>query len=652
MRLLNTKSYELYEHHEHSSYQAPLPPHAVLSHTWLESDSKGVKEVIYQDMKNSFLSLKHGTLKPHGWSKLTSFCDRAREDGWEWAWMDTCCIDKTSTGDTQEAINAMFRWYRDAAVCYAHLADVCLGASADPTGSSPEYDRNDLGSRLARSRWFTRGWTLQELVAPRHLRFVDCDWKHIGTRENWAREIEWTCDIGTGQLVNFEPENTRSSSLAMRLSWASRRETTVEEGETYCLLGIFGISMPLVYGEGRTLAFTRFQHELIRNYDDDSIFAWAGGTYICNPLGNDRHGTYSPVLAPSIRCFQHASNFQSASNSFYMTNRGLRITGQLGKIEPFRGAERADSPKNIYFLLLNSRDVDDEPPYKHRIGIALRRNGDGDYQRIVKNIIYTPMGNEATIHERLTISKSFTLSELDTLPDGFFWLDPSKTFLQPPCQETITIRNGHVQDTQSWGNIRSILRFEYPESCIEILGIFQVLFWQGPARERDRLWPLPQQASAASSLLSQYVIRLGMLHTHHIELQVKAVRQKFVVSVRLTTHGTAMASIRKWEDVLSEHAAADQPNIDPALSEQVIAGGNIRIQLLPRRSHSRGKPLNYTLEMSIIMDSVAEGSSCISPNLTQRTSVERGDGTRGEELVLIRGTSGEPARAVSFVAED
>lgn len=121
---MNTLTYELYEETGLPHYGKLLPPYAILSHTWLPDGLEGVREVIYQDMKTAFLLLKSGRLKSDGGDKLIRSCGCAARDGWEWAWMDTCCIDKTNVGDTQKAINAMFRWYQASMVCYACLADV------------------------------------------------------------------------------------------------------------------------------------------------------------------------------------------------------------------------------------------------------------------------------------------------------------------------------------------------------------------------------------------------------------------------------------------------------------------------------------------------------------------------------------------------
>ncbi|PNP85105.1 hypothetical protein FNYG_01630 [Fusarium nygamai] len=324
MRLLQTKSYELFEA---SDIPAPFPSYAILSHTWISCKD----EITYQDMKTRTGDIKNGVYKQKGWSKLKDYCRRAFKDGWEWAWMDTCCIDKTNPADTQEAINAMFRWYQDAGVCYAHLSDVdfskgsqivSLTADTDLDSTTNNVLQAALKDAFIRAKWFTRGWTLQELLAPHYLIFVDHAWRHIGTRESWALEIEQASKIKACHLNAFNPTDFASCSTAMRFSWASGRETTVEEDESYSLLGLFGISLPLIYGEGGRQAFNRLQRQLIHVYHDDSVFAWRGSR--SDPkLGMG-------ILARSVKDFRHASKVTAGQygNAYSMTNRGLEITSK------------------------------------------------------------------------------------------------------------------------------------------------------------------------------------------------------------------------------------------------------------------------------------------------------------------------------------
>ncbi|KAF5535575.1 beta transducin [Fusarium napiforme] len=323
MRLLHTKSFELFED---SDVPVPFPSYAILSHTWISPKD----EITYRDMKTRTGDIKNGVYKQKGWSKLKDYCHRASKDGWEWAWMDTCCIDKTNPADTQEAINAMFRWYQNAGVCYAHLSDVNFSTTSQilslTENTSPDPSMNSLRTaaknEFTGAKWFTRGWTLQELLAPHYLIFVDREWRHMGTRESWALEIEKASNIEARHLNAFNPTDFASCSTAMRFSWASGRETTVEEDESYSLLGLFGISLPLIYGEGGRQAFNRLQRQLIHVYHDDSVFAWKSSQSDPKPgVG---------ILARSVKDFWDASKVKAGQygNAYSMTNRGLEITSK------------------------------------------------------------------------------------------------------------------------------------------------------------------------------------------------------------------------------------------------------------------------------------------------------------------------------------
>ncbi|OBZ69667.1 hypothetical protein A0H81_10442 [Grifola frondosa] len=199
------------------------PPYAILSHRWRRD------EVLFRDIQD----LPHAkTLK--GYSKVSHACAKAVEDGFDWIWIDTCCIDKTSSAELSEAINSMYAWYRDAAVCYAYLDDVHSNDDCEARGSS-----------FRRSRWFTRGWTLQELIAPRRVVFFSRGWTDIGTRAGLVDTIETITRVHRLVLLKVPVK----LSIAARMSWAAGRETTRVEDRAYSLMGIFGVNMPAIYGE-------------------------------------------------------------------------------------------------------------------------------------------------------------------------------------------------------------------------------------------------------------------------------------------------------------------------------------------------------------------------------------------------------------------
>ncbi|KAK4231829.1 HET-domain-containing protein [Podospora fimiseda] len=207
-----------------------IPPFAILSHTW-GKEEKGIEKVL-------------------------GACAQAAEDGFKYIWIDTCCIDKSSSAELSEAINSMYQWYGDADVCYAFLSDV-----------TSDEDPHEEDSSFRESRWFTRGWTLQELIAPPIVVFYDCNWVEIGTRSS----LQSLCvEITQINAEYFDTMNLSQFSAAQKMSWAASRETTRID-MAYSLLGLFGINMPLLYGEGAK-AFIRLQEEILRLSEDDSLF--------------------------------------------------------------------------------------------------------------------------------------------------------------------------------------------------------------------------------------------------------------------------------------------------------------------------------------------------------------------------------------------
>ncbi|KAI1264607.1 heterokaryon incompatibility protein-domain-containing protein [Xylariaceae sp. FL1019] len=243
MWLLDTDSLELKE------FGDELPSYSILSHTW------GHEEVTFKD-------LQHGWLTNPGSRKLRATCKQSSLDGYRWTWIDTCCIDRTSHDALQEAIRSMYKWYAQAAACYVHLADVRSIGSID-TGNDSEFRR---------SRWFTRSWTLQELIAPRNVIFFTASWKKIGTKHTLQHlianitGIPPTCLSGESQPREF--------SVVTRFSWASKRECRKREDVAYSLMGLFDVYMPILYGE-YDKAFFRLQEHIFRQTADQSMLAWS-----------------------------------------------------------------------------------------------------------------------------------------------------------------------------------------------------------------------------------------------------------------------------------------------------------------------------------------------------------------------------------------
>ncbi|OTB02022.1 hypothetical protein M426DRAFT_33740, partial [Hypoxylon sp. CI-4A] len=250
MRLLNSRSLKIKEF-----FGDKIPKYAVLSHTW------GDEEVSFQDFHNESVRREKG-----GFKKIEDFCYCAEKDGFEWVWVDTCCIDKTSSAEISEAINSMYRWYQRATACFVYLADVSIADIIDPAPTNSEFQK---------SLWFTRGWTLQELLAPSQVTFYNSTWDKLGGRHDLSRIISEITNIPERFLANGS-FNIHSTTIAERISWVSTRKTSREEDIAYCLLGLLDVQMPLIYGEG-TKAFHRLQEEIIRSTHDHTILAWGAG---------------------------------------------------------------------------------------------------------------------------------------------------------------------------------------------------------------------------------------------------------------------------------------------------------------------------------------------------------------------------------------
>lgn len=328
MRLLNTTSLKLEYFVGHK-----IPKYSILSHRWED------EEILFEDVQTDQWPQKKGV------DKVKKACLRAKDDGFRYIWIDTCCIDKSSSAELSEAINSMFNWYHHSQVCYAYLFDV-------PTGDTEAFTK---------SEWFTRGWTLQELIAPKQVQFFDRQWRKIGDRLSLLEPIVRVTAIdrrvldrgkhhqhcphqaedltdrmgcicgGCNNSQTFHPLLS-SFSVAVRMSWASNRVTTRVEDEAYALMGLFNVNMPLLYGEGMK-AFRRLQEEITRNSNDQSILA--GQHHLCfqgqyRKKWDERDDSLGYLFPPSPRAFQQTATLErpSASPTYLsmtLTNRCLNI---------------------------------------------------------------------------------------------------------------------------------------------------------------------------------------------------------------------------------------------------------------------------------------------------------------------------------------
>lgn len=214
-----------------------VPPYAILSHTW----GADAEEVTFQEVTAGLGQQKSG------YRKLVFCGTQALQDGLQYCWVDTCCIDKSSSAELTEAINSMFRWYQEAAHCYVYLSDISAGASLQHR------------QKIENSTWFRRGWTLQELLAPKSVLFYSAEGTLLGSRASLLQEIQAATGICSSAL---QGEPLDQFDVETRLSWAEGRVTKRAEDAAYCLLGIFDVNLPLIYGEGRRKAFIRLHREI------------------------------------------------------------------------------------------------------------------------------------------------------------------------------------------------------------------------------------------------------------------------------------------------------------------------------------------------------------------------------------------------------
>ncbi|KAL8351308.1 hypothetical protein RB598_006205 [Gaeumannomyces tritici] len=301
------------------SSETSTPPYAILSHTWVEG-----QEADFQEM--------------------TRVMDSDQ--------MHTCCINKSDLTELSESINSMFKWYKGAQACYAYLAD--LEADAD------------VDTRLRGCHWFTRGWCLQELVAPRSLIFLDQTWATVGTRRVFKSLVVTITTIPVHVLHSAKDisEVLAGTPIATRMSWAANGATARVKDLAYCLLGIFDVNMPLLYGES-SKAFLRLQQEIIKQSNDLSIFfSWDNpGERAKSRNCRGNHGGQSPyrsLLArspadfwPIIHC--ECAKVRGATlrglgaqqSSFTMENAGLFIRDAIMEVLKLESGGRCYALKII-----------------------------------------------------------------------------------------------------------------------------------------------------------------------------------------------------------------------------------------------------------------------------------------------------------------
>lgn len=350
MRLIDARTKELKVFYDAST----RPSYAILSHRWVDGN-----EVTFEDMQRP-----HRQWMP-AWPKITMCCQQALADGLDYVWVDTCCIDKNSSAELSEAINSMYMWYSQADRCYAYLNDVVcelydqLHVSSWDQALMPA----DMVEKIIASMWFTRAWTLQELIAPAQVIFYDTMFRRLGSKADFALEIEQAFAIPAEVLTN--PQRLWEYPSAVRMSWAARRRATRTEDIAYSLFGLFGVNLPLLYGEG-TRSFLRLQEEIIGQIHDHSIFVWSQKQKRSAKRFSAHISGQLPLLASSPADFEDCRDVFLPEDikdirPYTMTNLGLQI--EL-RIFPY--------DLNVYVGLLDCKSKSTGYPY----GILVARQGD------------------------------------------------------------------------------------------------------------------------------------------------------------------------------------------------------------------------------------------------------------------------------------
>jgi hypothetical protein len=288
-----------------------IPPYAILSHTWEEG-----QEVTFQDITDGTGQSRTKT----GYNKIEFCGQQAERDGLRYFWVDTCCINKLDYGELREALNSMFRWYQNAVKCYVYLCDVSTTKRKANSEASVSGFTWEPSFRL--SRWFTRGWTLQELLAPSSVEFFSKDWKRLGDKKLLTQQIHKITGISK---LALQGAPLAQFSVNDRLSWRGNRQTKLEEDKAYSLLGIFYVHVPPLYGEGTARAFERLMDEI------NKLEKCMQDLRLTDPRHDKKRieDTKGGLLKDSYRWILENSDFQQWRDD--QQSRLLWIKGDAGK---------------------------------------------------------------------------------------------------------------------------------------------------------------------------------------------------------------------------------------------------------------------------------------------------------------------------------
>ncbi|KAM7189820.1 Heterokaryon incompatibility protein (HET) domain containing protein [Rhypophila sp. PSN 637] len=484
MWLLNTATYKL-------EYVFQAKRYAILSHTW-DKDEVDFHTIQDPDVAST----------KKGWQKIERTCRLAAAEGIQYAWIDTCCIDKSSSAELSEAINSMFRWYRESSVCYVWLSDF---------SASPGIAKESItDGPMSKCKWFQRGWTLQELIAPKKMDFFDGRWIRVGTKASLLQELSKITSID-GSILNHDTDLS-TVPVAKRMAWAAGRETTRVEDRAYSLLGIFDVNMPMIYGEGEK-AFLRLQEAIAVTTNDLSLFAWSACV-----LDHHRHGReyakcrWFGIFANWPCQFASCLNLVNVHNplnyhvrAFTIANRGLEFFACLG-MDHTNGDYIMDLHCELRTIKTYRRRLDGKG---YRCAIRLMKTPHG-FVRYTTRTFEFEFDSEFELDSRLPfvwdlfprsvkIPKHIPIAESQRIASQFrnafrFWAKAPRGW---SCQLTITDpqvilsqSDGRLSEPSFWDPCRNVF---LTESHPDFVGMLYVCV--------SRAGSLPTPSTSASALL-------------------------------------------------------------------------------------------------------------------------------------------------------
>jgi hypothetical protein len=470
-----------------------IPPYAILSHTWYRDD----EEVSFRDMTNGSGQEKIG------FKKICLCGSQAASDGLQYFWVDTCCIDKSSSAELTESINSMYQWYSDAVVCYVALMDLPVGGQ--------------LAEDLSYCRWFTRGWTLQEMLAPTILKFYDQEWNYVGTKHDLGDLLS---DItGVASAVLWQQVKLANISVATKMAWISRRPTKRMEDIAYCMLGIFDVHMPLIYGEGMK-AFRRLQEEIIKRNNDLTIFAWQ------SPAGSEEQ--FIGALAPSPAVFAGSYNIiqnRFKFTEFSLTNKGLLISSDI-RLHVADIGVQAGSPIKGYFIFLGAVKANNRGMYLSKIGPDLFcRNGLLPLAGYRGEIRLGRAFDAAGVH--ILLDPSYATSAMSSYRLGGLRVPLNEQFeLTVPVPETLWDETGRIflrPKQYDWPQFPMVLVMRFVVTVDHATAPLAVLYHctpEGPSLKVFSQYQYPEEYE----IISQARYRQEGIHVQELDLKARSTR--------------------------------------------------------------------------------------------------------------------------------